>query len=246
MGLLDGLEVYFELEELNGTRFDSTPNAYDLAPNIGTATRVGKIGNTAALDSGGNLLSRASAPLVNFGDEDFTIQAWLTVEPATEFTVQGYIGKWVATGNQRAYMLRYNSGVQKFDFVVSLNGAAFVQLQSPSIPPFNGTYQHVICIHDSVANKLIIRVNDSEQATGNLSGGIFSGSTAPFEIGRSSAAFGLSRMDEIGLWRRRLPGAEITSLFNGGAGLPFSSFTSDVAVATDPAEYNYFWKRRRA
>lgn len=246
MGLLDGLEVYFEQEETSGTRFDSTTNNYDLAENIATGNRPGIIGICADFRTGGNLVSRASAPLVNFGDEDFTIQAWLTVEPATEFTVQGYIGKWVAAGNQRAYMLRYNSGPQKFDFVVSLNGANSVQVQSSAIPPFDGTFQHVICIHDSVADQITMQVNLGTITTANPSGGIFSGSTAPFELGRSSTAFGLSLCDEVGIWRRKLSASEITSLFNGGSGLPFSSFTSGVAVGTDPAEYNYFWKRKRA
>jgi hypothetical protein len=31
-------------------------------------------------------------------------------------------------------------------------------------------------------------------------------------------------LDEIGFWKRKLTAAEITALYNGGAGLPFSSF----------------------
>jgi hypothetical protein len=33
-------------------------------------------------------------------------------------------------------------------------------------------------------------------------------------------------IDEVGFWKRKLTAQEITALYNGGAGLPFSSFTT--------------------
>ncbi len=244
MGLLDGLEVYFEQEETSGTRFDSTTNNYDLAENIATGNRPGIIGICGDFRTGGNLVFRASAALVNFGDEDLTLQCWCTVEASTQTSLQGYMGKYKSATGQESYQLRYNSGPQKFDFIVH-DGTTFKQVQSSAIPPFNGTFQHVICIHDSVANVITMQVNDGTITSTAHSTGIQI-TTSDFEIGRANTTFGLSLCDEVGLWRRKLSSAEITSLFNGGAGLPFSSFTSDVVVGTDPAEYNYFWKRKRA
>ncbi len=33
-------------------------------------------------------------------------------------------------------------------------------------------------------------------------------------------------LDEVAFWKRKLTAAEIAALFNGGAGLPYSSFTT--------------------
>ena len=35
----------------------------------------------------------------------------------------------------------------------------------------------------------------------------------------------IGTVDEVGFWKRVLIAAEITALYNAGAGLPFSSFT---------------------
>lgn len=245
MGLLDGLEVYFQEEEASGTRFDATRNNYDLATNNGFGTAAGKLGLCADIRGGGSYLFRASAPLVNFADEDFTLSCHCTIETATQTSNQGMVGKWDATGNQRAYFLRFSTVVQRWVFGVSSIGGAggSTTVDSVAAPPINGTFQHVICIHDSVANQIVIRVDDSAQAVAAHSAGINVSSTAEFQIGRVGVAtpnFSLSKCDEVGLWRRRLSAAEITSLHNGGAGLAFSNFTSDVGLA-EAGHYNFYW-----
>jgi hypothetical protein len=44
-------------------------------------------------------------------------------------------------------------------------------------------------------------------------------------MGNRGTSFNLNaQVDEFGIWDRQLTGAEVTALYNAGAGLPFSGF----------------------
>lgn len=91
----------------------------------------------------------------------------------------------------------------------------------------NGVWTHIVLWYDSVGALVHIRFNDVTT---------FNSVTCPaliqtanqFVIGANGSplAFSNCYVDEVGFWKRVLTAAEITALYNGGAGLPFSSFTA--------------------
>jgi hypothetical protein len=110
---------------------------------------------------------------------------------------------------------------------VGLNGTvgAYAPLLS------SGVWYHIVAWYDSSDGKVRIRINDTTtytsaaavtlvQTTNDFIMGIL-------QYGGGPAGAGITGVvDEVGFWKRLLTAEEITELYNGGAGLPFSSFTA--------------------
>ena len=91
-----------------------------------------------------------------------------------------------------------------------------------------GVWYHLVCWYDSSDGKGRLRVNDATTYVSTPSSGLVQG-PGDFTLGGTPVTPSLylsGRVDEVGFWKRKLTAAEITALYNGGAGLPFSSFTT--------------------
>lgn len=231
MGLLDQLEVYYNCDEAGGNRADSV-GSLDLPPSAPTPAVAGIINNAVDFASGGTFLSLASAPAFVYGDEPLTINAWLQINAGTTLNNQGKISKH--TGVTEEYQIRYRaSGFNRWEFVVRNGGApVLVRADNFGAVPIDTLFM-VTAIHDPVANTISIRVNDGTPDVIAHATGINAG-TFPFNIGTSPQGNSIGAVDEVGLWRRVLAGSEITQLFGGGVGFPFSSFTTDVVPPGPP------------
>jgi hypothetical protein len=221
------LIAYWKLDEASGTRADSegTGTPQDLTEN-------GTIGNAAAVISNGAVidtsewLSRADSADLSVGNIDFSIAAWCYIT-----SVSGgqkyFVGKWGGAG-AREYLLYYDNGSERFRFIVSdgsSNGEAIAN--NFGVPTIN-TYYLVIGYHDSVNNVVGISVNAGTPNTTAWTTGSID-STTGFAIGALDAATNPSlsqngRQDETGFWKKVLSGAEITALYNGGAGITCCPF----------------------
>lgn len=91
--------------------------------------------------------------------------------------------------------------------------------------PSLATWYFIAARHDAAANVISISVNDGTPNTAPHSGGAYDG-TEKFGIGNTALPNGYfdGQIDEVGLWKRYLTDAEITTLYNGGTGKthPFS------------------------
>lgn len=216
------LIAYWKLDEVGGAGTDrvDSQGANDLtATGVGITNNTGKISNAVEF-SGASWLSITDNPDVSFGDEDFTWAGWVYAD--TWANGEGYnvlTDKWSA-GNLE-YILYHHVAGNHFRAALCANGSTGqTELQFTSFgAPSATTWYFIAWGHDSVNNQIWGCVNDGTVDTISHAGGCFNG-TQELRFG-ASAGNGAQldgRMDEWGLWGKKLSAAEITELYNSGSG----------------------------
>jgi hypothetical protein len=129
------------------------------------------------------------------------------------------------TGSTWDYALRYyNPTATGFYFAVAGGTTTQDAIQGATIA--DGVWTHLVCWYDAGDSKVRLRINDATTVVASSTSPALIQSTDAFAIGGTGTIFSNSIVDEVGFWKRLLTAAEITALYNGGAGLPFSSFTA--------------------
>jgi hypothetical protein len=218
--LLNTLISYWKLDEATlGTVFNDSKGTNHLTMVGGTISSFASIINGGAYFSGTTYASIASnASLQTTGD--FTFSLWVRVDTAG--AAQFILTKDDGSTN-RDYAIAYFGGSSGFGFFVG--SPAFGVTVGTPVPLF--VFHHIVAWYDSSDQKVRMRIDDATTYVSS-STGAHTASTIGFVIG--AVAGGTSNftglVDEVGFWKRKLTAAEITALYNGGAGLPFSSFTA--------------------
>jgi hypothetical protein len=211
--LLNGLVAYWKLDETSGTRFDSV-DTNNLTDNGSVGYAIGKIGNAASFVAA-NSEYLSTSPLL--GGTAWTISLWLKIRssPSTRYAV---FGEFNAGGFTRHYC-----------YVIATR-----QLQLDEFPPSGtdpssltptvlalDTWYHIVVVQTAPGSRKLY-LNTNEEATNSE---VYTGA-APDELrfgGRVNASgdYANTDMDEIGIWDRALSAAEITALYNSGAGITY-------------------------
>ena len=218
-GLAAGLEAYWKLNETGTSARADSKGSNTLTAGATMSHAAGKIGNAASFDAGAaSLLSIADNASLSFGDEDMAITGWLKFTTESEAHV---LSKEDETN--REYLIYYSPSLHKLSFYVSADGTTSHLVQADSFGVMTtGTWYFFYCEHDPAANTLRISINDGTKDSAAHSGGILNG-TAPFRVGNNSdSSQGVAGLvDEVAIWRRKLTDAEVTLLYNGGAGATY-------------------------
>lgn len=215
--LLTGLISYWKLEEASGTRVDSVvTSGNDLTDNNTVTQASGKVGNAAQFTAANSeSLSRASNALLQTGDIDFTLPAWVYLD--AKAARRPILSKW-DTANNREYILQYDSTPDRFSVQVSSNGSATTTLNANTLgSPSTATWYFIVVWHDSANDTLNIQVNDGGIDSQAYASGVFAG-TSDFKVATGAGFFLGGRIDEVGFWKRTLTAAERATLYNSGAG----------------------------
>jgi len=233
------LIAWWALDETIGTRADSH-GSNDLSDNNSVGYATGKQGNAADFEkSSDQYLSIADNADLSFGDEDFTICAWVKLESHTQSGA--IVAKYRFTGaNQRAYLLRVDGGgTNKFQWALSGDGSASDSIYADNLGTVSdGIWYFVVAWHDSVNDEMGIQVNSGISDTKAYSSGCYD-NTESFFIGidnnvdTSRDLDGL--VDEICIYGRILSQDEIDWLYNGGLGRAYSELfplPDPIALAT--------------
>lgn len=229
MALIDNLAFGYKLDEASGNALDVL-GVTDLTENGSPGSAAGKVGNCRTFNGpGSQYFTVASSSVVQFGDINMTIAAWVQI--ASRYGSQDIISK--DNGSSiREYIIGYGGSGDGFRFVVfdAATGTTFTQLYATTFgsPPLN-TWCLVIFRHDSVNNTLSIQVNNGAVDSVSYSAGIFSGSAA-FRLGgrQDPGAEWNGLIDEVYVWKGRvLTLDDATALWNGSAGLlyPFDGIS---------------------
>jgi hypothetical protein len=229
VSLTTNLIAYYKADEASGNLLDAhSVGPYPLTANNGPGTRAGKInGGRDLVYASSQWFEHADHVDFSVGDIDFTIAGWFLSDDGTRSA--SFVDK--SASNDLPYDLGYTSA--QFRFRVS-SAAGFANLTTIVASNFGtvplSTWCFVVAWHDATANTINICVNDGTVNSTAYSAGSYDDG-GKFFIG--SNAFGEhvdGGVDEVGFWKRKLTGAEITQLYNAGAGLayPFStgSFTA--------------------
>lgn len=227
--LLNSLQAYWKMDEgfTGATRLDSSGNGLHLTDQNGNLSPVsGKIGNSVACTqtSSSNCLTHASNAAFNTGPGiSFSFSAWVQ----NQGFVSGAHGIICYDNNTAAgsYDL-YSDGTNVFWFVLDSTITAKTITIVSAAAMGTGTFHHFAFGYDD-ANKLMWSQYDGgARVTLAVSNGINPATTLAFCIGNFSAKTlpQQCNVDEVGYWRRVLTTTDVAKLYNGGSGLPFSSF----------------------
>jgi lysophospholipase L1-like esterase len=235
-GLCDDLVSYWTLDEASGTRIDDVGDV-DLA-GVGVGAAAGKNASGAAFVSGD--AKRLSATTLTLGTGDFALSLWVkqTTE-SLQFVTE--LGDWqqANVGSDGLTFSIYTPGVNAI-LRVALNDNHALETFDTPIGTFflNGLHNLVLNVSGATWT---LYLNGVSVGTGNCAARI-ADSLHQFSIGGAywggAGNFYLNGLvDEYATWRRSLTSAEITRLYNWGAG----SFRPFVSVATFTAPGGAFF-----
>ncbi len=217
-GLLANLIGYWGLDEAGGANdaLDKHTNALTLAQTGSPGSAAGLVYAGARVTANGKYFARNSEALLQTGDIDVTVAAW--IYPTSISAEAAILSKWGGTANE--YLLEFNPTTSnKLTWAAggSVN-IAFSALNQWSL---------VVCWHDSVNNLVGISVNAGTPETAAHTTGINS-SNGVFRIGAIQSALipFAGRVGPVVMWKRVLSPTDRTALYNAGAGLTYAAFTA--------------------
>lgn len=219
--LLTSLVAYWKLDEASGSRFDSTANGSTLTDNNTVTQVVGKVAFAAQFTAANSeSLSAADNAALSMGDIGFTIACWAFLDSVT--ARRAFVLKAAGSANTSEYMLR-TSGTGAAALVTFSVGNGVASGAVSSVAPLvAGQWYFLAGRYDSVNDLVRLRVDTTDLTPVSYAGGSFD-SANTFTLGRWIAGgdFMDGAIDEVGIWKRHLTDAELTTLRNGGNGVTY-------------------------
>lgn len=176
--------------------------------------------DTATLD--GNWLTIDSNPDVTLGaNQSFCISLWVRYSKTVDLV--GYI--FVAKGNQlfdQEYSVSIVAPLYRPIWFIAGWDSNYPEVDS-AFELTENQWHHIVAYYNNVAGELGLITDHGTPETVSYSGGNLAGVVGPLTIGSNavagSAAYSVNGLiDEMGIWHRVLTPAEITYLYNSGAG----------------------------
>jgi hypothetical protein len=233
-GLLTNLYAYYQLDEASGNALDASGAGLNL-PNysnpIGTTTGV--INGARNWNSAGSAyFYESDTTKFSPGSSHFSFSIWVNLANTTQGGADTGLITKTGTSDQKEYILWYQAGGdKKFHFFCSADGTTTSNVIWPTAPAAN-TWYNITGGWDG--SNVWISVNAAARVTTAFTGPLHQdtiGFQLGFEAGSGSPFIG--KIDEFGFWvGRDLTNCEVSQLYNGGAGLPFSSFGTVCSTPT--------------
>lgn len=210
------------LNEASGNATDSFGS--NTLTDTNTVARVaGKVSNCGDFeDANTEYFTVADNTSLSMGHVDMTLTYWVQFESLG--TNRDCVSKWGGSASTQEYLSGYVSSSNRLRFLV--NNTAGTTNTSVLANTFGavstGTWYFVVCYHDDTVGEIAISVNNGAFDTASTSGGIRD-STTNFQLGArpGPSTYHDGLIDEVTLWKRKLTAGEITTLYNGGAGLAY-------------------------
>lgn len=219
MALTNNLVAYWKLDESTGNASDSSGNGKTLTNNS-VSYSAGKINNAGNFNGSNGQFSRSDMGLA---PGFISISFW--VKPTSLPTSGNFMSMIARYANFGTYgydfRLHNDAGTQKIQFTT---GATYTVTSSTTLS--TSVWSHLAVTADG--SNMYLYLNGSQIATSAVS--TLGSENIDFFIGAINYGAGIQRyfngsIDEVGIWSRALSGAEVTQLYNSGAGLsyPFTS-----------------------
>lgn len=228
MALADNLVAYWSLEANSN---DSVGSNNGTDTSITYSSGNGKVGNGAGFN--GTTSKILIANLMSGQQPDFTVAAWVKSSQTGAFMVilqqrdAGSVdGQFIFGLNaNQLYILTYSTtGGGSYGYQDELSdGSSYA----------DGNWHHVAFVSNGL-NGTFYKDGASDGTATALKNATYNASISG-SIGweRRDAGSGFNgSLDEVSLWTRSLSGAEITQLYNGGAGLAYPLVLGPVNVKT--------------
>ncbi len=214
-GFRQGLISYWTMEETGGTRADSVGGKTLSDLNTCLFTASGKTGNAASFVRANSETLYSADDAFDPQDTSFTLAFWYN--PANIDATADPVSL-ASSGANQAWIWRVNTNGSVFFY--AWNAAAEFKsgcnLANGTIEA--GAWHFVIVQYDASNDTRYTSVNDGTPDSEVVESGFRTGGTANFNIGGRSGAYTDSDIDEVSYYNRVLSSAEITALYNLGAG----------------------------
>jgi hypothetical protein len=227
MALIDNLVSYYELDESSGTRSDSH-GSNDLTDNNTVGTASGIINDGANFVASNTEYFNASNSAFDFTGTEMSISFWykatsFRASPGSDRLFQN----WSTSGTFQGWFLNIsNAGAKKARFVMATGTSSFEEITATTAY-VEDTWYHVVFVYNGTDLR-IYRNGTLDCTPVAVTANLRASATTPFRIAANESLaanqYCNGVLDEAGIWDRALTAAEVTELYNGGAGLayPFS------------------------
>lgn len=203
--LLNGIVAYWKFDEGTGTiTADATGNGHAVTLVNSPAWAAGKIND--GLSFNGSTNYGTFGPIT--GLPSLSISAW--IKTTTVSSAAMIVGSSGATN----FQVRVASG--KAGVICGQPGEALSPLAGTTTIN-DGNWHHIVFTNDPAGNAVLYvdAASEASEAGANLSAYDMAEIA---RLGYSSAQYFNGTIDEVGIWNRALTAAEVTELYNAGAG----------------------------
>lgn len=236
MALTDNLVAYWKLDETSGTRSDSHGTNH-LTDNNTVGSATGKINNGADFEDTNNeylsIVDASQSGLDPVQDGSMSFSWWM--QPESHPTNAYIFNKLTSQAGPYRIILVGNSGSEYilFGWHNAANTGVNRRQTANDIAPIGEMHHWVVTMDFSQGAAGLKMYKDGTLLTTSVTnddGGEAAGNGEKFTIGCANAdgsptAFFDGIIDEVGIWNGKiLSQAEVTSLYNGGAGLAYENF----------------------
>ncbi len=242
--LTAGLVGYWSMDEASGDALNSASTGSSLDGTlVGDTTRVaGKVGSGALQFDGNGDYVDVTSPVIP-GDA-YTVAVWVNPAVTVGTTRQAILetsGSWAISMELSQTNLRLKYGV---DTDQAAPGGV---IKETSIDPVEGQWYYLVLSYDKTADVTKFFVDGAElfDVRGNPEGTLIASNG--FHIGTYRDATGRwfnGRIDEVAVWDRALDDAEVSLLWNGGAGLAIPEPSFQLAIERNGADFDFSWGSR--
>lgn len=231
MALTDNLVSYWKLDESSGNASDSVGS--NTLTNTNTVTYVaGKINNGADFGTANTNKKLTIASALGITNGAISISMWVKLNTEIASGTWGFAQKGNATNHvQYIIAYEYNGGTRRFVFNRQKQNASN-NLVTSNTTMGTTNYYHLVLTYDGTT--LEGYVNGSSIGTLATSGDGASAGINQFDIGEggmfAATSYASIDADEVGIWSRALTSTEVTSLYNGGAGLQYPFTVANTGI----------------
>lgn len=215
--LLTGLHEWWEFAETTGNRVGSHASTPAVPSSGAVARAAGRVTWAVDVSAAHCSVTEASAPWIELaGHTAVTWAYWLWAYSWNSNA--GTFGRW-GSGNSYVSWLTTTSPYNRLEWG---HGGGLGALRTGLA---TGAWIHVVQSYDPVADLYAAYINNDGGVT-RAWAGPFAASSSNLHLGRYTTSGGAAfngKLSEFACWNRVLTGAERTELYNGGAGIAYSS-----------------------
>jgi hypothetical protein len=225
---LTGLYAYYKMDEASGSGAIDSANGRNLVQTNGqgiVGSAAGVI-NTSRYFPGSPCLFRQSSTDFSPRANHFFATFWAKAATLSQLNDASFLGKFSVSASDAEWLVYFDNTTKRARFSVSANGSTITTSVEATTAFANTSNWYFFAIGWDGANTKI-SVNGGPYATTGFFGPVFSGTGIMFCIGSEGGSQPWNgQIDEVAIWigRNDLTISEVQQLYNGGAGLPFSSF----------------------
>jgi hypothetical protein len=199
-------------------------NALHLTDHSIITPVAGKVGTAGDFEADGSTYyTRASEALLQTGDVDFGVAAWVKAESLA--LGNPFVAAKRGTALAEEWRLDYGAG--RFRFGVAQGGSVVVATANNLGAPALGTWYHLAGWYDSVAATVNIAVNNGgvdSTATGGIAPVAGAGQLTVGSADGVAGTWWDGLINQLVFRKSVWTGGDRSALYAGGAGLPFASW----------------------